>query len=105
MLASQPSRKQKTRCRRDRRGAVLVLSLFFMALLFGFCAFAIDLGYICCEKARCQNAADAASHAAAVSLLQDRDAIDSAIELALQVLPDIIAGKTDKAMQELHTAR
>ena len=36
---------------------------------------------------------------------EDRDAIDSAIELALQVLPDIIAGKTDKAMKELHTAK
>jgi PTH1 family peptidyl-tRNA hydrolase len=36
---------------------------------------------------------------------EDRDAIDSAIELALQVLPDIIAGNADKAMQELHTAR
>jgi PTH1 family peptidyl-tRNA hydrolase len=36
---------------------------------------------------------------------EDRDAIDSAIELALQVLPDIIAGKADKAMKELHTAK
>jgi len=36
---------------------------------------------------------------------EDRDAIDAGIEQALRVLPDIVAGRLDAAMKELHTAR
>ena len=35
----------------------------------------------------------------------DRAAIDQAIDEAVKVLPDIIAGHLDKAMKELHTAK
>ena len=35
----------------------------------------------------------------------DRTAIDQAIDEAVKVLPDIIAGNLDKAMKELHTAK
>jgi PTH1 family peptidyl-tRNA hydrolase len=35
----------------------------------------------------------------------DRMAIDQAIDEAVKVLPDIIAGHLDKAMKELHTAK
>ncbi len=48
---------------------------------------------------------DVTGHVLKPATREDRDAIDSAIELALQVLPDIISGNTDTAMQELHTAR
>jgi PTH1 family peptidyl-tRNA hydrolase len=34
----------------------------------------------------------------------ERAAIDAAIDTALGVLPDIVAGRLDKAMKELHTA-
>jgi len=34
---------------------------------------------------------------------EERIAIDGAIDTAVQVLPDIIAGQLDKAMQELHS--
>lgn len=34
---------------------------------------------------------------------EDREAIDAAIDAALQVLPDIVAGKLDNAMKVLHT--
>jgi len=36
---------------------------------------------------------------------EDRAAIDEAIEAAVRVLPDIISGKLDAAMKELHTAK
>jgi len=35
----------------------------------------------------------------------DRTAIDQALDEAVKVLPDIIAGHLDKAMKELHTAK
>ena len=35
---------------------------------------------------------------------EERTAIEAAIEAALGVLPDIIAGKIEAAMKELHTA-
>ena len=35
----------------------------------------------------------------------DRATIDQAIDEAVKVLPDIIAGHLDKAMKELHTAK
>jgi len=47
---------------------------------------------------------DVTGHVLKPATREDRDAIDSAIELALQLLPDIIDGKTDTAMQELHMA-
>jgi len=36
---------------------------------------------------------------------EDRAAIDAAIEAAVRALPDIIAGRLDAAMKELHTTR
>jgi PTH1 family peptidyl-tRNA hydrolase len=36
---------------------------------------------------------------------EERRAIEAAIEAALQVLPEVIAGNLDAAMKELHTAR
>ena len=36
---------------------------------------------------------------------EERDAIETAIDAAMQVLPDIVAGKLDSAMKTLHTER
>jgi PTH1 family peptidyl-tRNA hydrolase len=36
---------------------------------------------------------------------EERAAIEAAIEAALRVLPDVVAGNLDAAMKELHTAR
>lgn len=54
--------------RHDRSGSVLVLAAAFLAVVFAFCSFSIDVGYIALIKARLQNAADAATLSAVVQL-------------------------------------
>jgi Flp pilus assembly protein TadG len=51
-----------------RRGGVVVLAAFLMAILVGMLAFAIDIGYMSTVKAELQNAADAAALAGAQQL-------------------------------------
>jgi hypothetical protein len=48
-----------------------------------FLALAVDLGYIGYERTRCQQAADAASHAAACRLMNDRGALAAARQDAI----------------------
>jgi len=47
---------------------------------------------------------DVTAHVLKPASCEDRIAIDNAIDAALKTLPEIIAGKTDRAMKELHTA-
>ena len=49
---------------RQRRGAITVLSAFFMVALVGMVAFAIDLGYLMSGREELQRSADAAALAA-----------------------------------------
>ena len=56
----------------SRRGVMVVLAAAMLVMLFAFVAFVVDIGYICLEQGRCQNAADAASHASAYQLLVNR---------------------------------
>jgi Flp pilus assembly protein TadG len=66
-----------------RRGATVVLAAVIMLVLLAILAFSIDIGYICLERARCQNAADSASHAAACRLLTDPEALTESREVAI----------------------
>jgi len=52
----------------DRRGIVLVLAAVFMIVVFGFAAFAIDVGFMVLTVDEMQNAADAAALAGAMQL-------------------------------------
>ncbi len=55
---------QRRRPRR-RRGNIVVLTAFVMAVLLAFVAFAIDIGYIVCARTMLQRTADASALAAA----------------------------------------
>lgn len=46
---------------------------------------------------------DVTGHVLKPAPRDERATIDAAIDAALQVLPDIVAGNTDRAMKELHT--
>lgn len=59
---SRPSAAQ------PRRGAIFVLAAFLLVVVFGFAAFAIDLGYITASRAELQKASDAAALAATIEM-------------------------------------
>ncbi len=66
-----------------RRGATLVLVAVMMVVLLGMIAFAVDVGYVCLTRSQVQNAADAASVAAAAQLASGMDvATAAAVEFA-----------------------
>lgn len=48
---------------------------------------------------------DVTGHVLKPASRDERDAIETAIDAAIQVLPDIVAGKLDRAMKELHTVK
>jgi PTH1 family peptidyl-tRNA hydrolase len=48
---------------------------------------------------------DVTGHVLKPATRDERDAIETAIDAAIQVLPDIVAGKLDRAMKELHTVK
>ena len=48
---------------------------------------------------------DVTGHVLKPASREERDAIETAIDVAMQVLPDIVAGKLDSAMKILHTER
>lgn len=52
----------------DRRGNIIVLAALVLVMVFGFTAFAVDLGYITLAKAEIQKSADAAALAATVEM-------------------------------------
>ena len=47
---------------------------------------------------------DVTGHVLKPASREERDAIEAAIDAAIQVLPDIVAGNLDKAMKTLHTS-
>lgn len=51
-----------------RRGAILVLAAFMIAIIFAMTAFAVDLGYLSTTKTQLQSAADASALGAALEL-------------------------------------
>ena len=56
---------------KHRRGNVLVLSVFLMAILMGMLAFTLDLGYVYVAESQLQRSADSAAMAAAWDLMDD----------------------------------
>ena len=48
---------------------------------------------------------DVTGHVLKPATRDERDAIETAIDAAIQVLPDIVDGKLDRAMKELHTVK
>ena len=64
---------------RSRRAAIVVLAAFFMILMLGMIAFAIDMGYIVLVRTQLQAAADAAAmSASAVMNLTRGEMVDTA---------------------------
>jgi len=57
LRASQRTPRRPSRA--ERRGAVVVFAAVLMAILLGFCAFAVDLGYIANTKTELSRAVDA----------------------------------------------
>jgi Flp pilus assembly protein TadG len=55
--------------RRDESGQVLILTTLSMTILFGFMAFAIDVGLLFNAKRKLQNAVDAAATSAAIDYM------------------------------------
>lgn len=61
---------RRRRIRRDRRGAIVVLTAFLMAALLGLVALVVDLGYLMLAQTQLQDAADAAALAGSAVLAQ-----------------------------------
>lgn len=59
--------------RAERRGAIAVLAAFLIPVLAGIVAFAVDYGYLVKTRSDMQRAVDAATLAAAQSILSDDD--------------------------------
>jgi len=69
MNNSAPNRTGFTPQNREtRRGAIIVLVVAVLILVFAFTAFTVDVGYITLTRGQLQNAADAAAKAAALEL-------------------------------------
>lgn len=71
-----------------RKGSILVLAAILLTVIFGFCAFSIDCGYISLVKSQLQNAADAAALASANSF-SDKESGSNLANHARQVAKDI----------------
>jgi Flp pilus assembly protein TadG len=63
-----PCLATKTKNSERRSGNIVVLSVVFIVAIFGFTAFAVDIGYISLTKTQLQSAADSAALAAAFEL-------------------------------------
>ena len=63
-----------------RKGAILVLFAFLLIMIFGFMAFAVDVGYIGMVKTSLQNVADAAAMAGALELGSGNAAVVTAAQ-------------------------
>lgn len=57
--------------RRQRRGIVIILTCIMLIVLFGFVAFAVDIGMMGLEKSKMQNAVDAAALAASQAIQEE----------------------------------
>ena len=69
--------------KRRRNGSIVVFSAFLLMVLFGFVAFAIDVGYIVNGRTELQRTADACAMAAAVRLPDTAEAKAVAKQVAL----------------------
>ena len=76
--------RKSTTGSKGTRGQVVVLAAACLVILVGAAAFCIDVGYMCCARARLQNAADAGALAAMEELVEERfgGASESAARLA-----------------------
>ena len=75
-----------------RRGSVMVLAVFLMAIMFTFVAFAIDVGYILTAETQAQRAADSAALAGAIELAsQDRLTENSILDIYDAVRDEAVA--------------
>lgn len=63
---------------RSRAGMILVYAAFFMVVVFGFAAFAIDVGYMALTVDQLQNAADASALAGAMRMREGPAAVRAA---------------------------
>jgi len=75
------------RTKRQRQGFIVVLACFMSVVLFGFVAFAIDVGYVVNARTELQRTADACSMAAAMQLPDE----EAATAVAKQVARDNFA--------------
>jgi Flp pilus assembly protein TadG len=66
--------------RRRRRGAITVLAAFLMVFMLLFCAFAVDVGYLCVARTQAQRSADAAAMAATLVLVNEEYASGENVE-------------------------
>ncbi|REJ71681.1 MAG: TadE/TadG family protein [Planctomycetota bacterium] len=94
-----------------RKGAILVLAAVLLTAMFGFVAFALDVGLICLAKAELQNAADAGALAGvqmlgngpgavrdeATLLTSKNDAAGTPVEILAE---DVEIGHLDPVTQE-----
>lgn len=72
--------------RAKQRGAIVIMTVFFVIILLGFAALALDLGRLYVLRTDMQNAADAASLAAAVELDGKLGARERAVQAATNLL-------------------
>jgi uncharacterized membrane protein len=70
----------------DRRGNIIILSLWVLIMAFAFAAFTIDIGYVAVSKAQLQAAIDAATLAGAMELDSNGDqaAVETAVKDAVE---------------------
>jgi Flp pilus assembly protein TadG len=59
---------QRVRDTARRKGAIMILAVMMLTIVFAFAAFTVDVGMITLTKGQIQNAADSAAHAAAYEL-------------------------------------
>jgi len=57
----------------ERRGQIMIMAVVMVLILAAVCALTVDVGLIFCMRARLQNGADAASLAAVLELIQQRN--------------------------------
>src|SRR3954469_18206515 len=75
LIANSGVRSQE---RQDRKGVVVVYAAFLMIVVFGFAAFAIDIGHMVLTRDELQTAADAAALAGAMQMKYGPTAVRTA---------------------------
>lgn len=80
--------------RKDESGQVLVLTALSMMILFGFMAFAIDVGWLFNNKRKLQNAADAAATSAAIDYMFNSSKTTATAAANSAVTANLISGAT-----------
>jgi hypothetical protein len=76
--------RRRRRTRHHRGGAIIVLAAFLLAIMLGFCAFAVDLGYIANTRAELCRAVDAGALAGVTVLPQGLSATTSVVRQYVQ---------------------